>query len=59
MVHEAGAALHCVNAPYELRLSRYQALPGNEDLEALPPLKIVQNMSFYRRLNSPEKNPFY
>jgi hypothetical protein len=32
MVHEDAGALHCVNAPYELTLSRYQAEPGNEDL---------------------------
>ena len=46
MVHEAGGPLHCVNAPYELTLSRYQAEPGNEDLEALPPLKNSTKYEF-------------
>ena len=46
MVHEAGAALHGVNAPYELKISRYQALPGNKYLEALPPLKNSTKYEF-------------
>jgi hypothetical protein len=46
MVHEAGGALHCVNAPYDLKISRYQALPGNENLEALPLLKNTTKYEF-------------
>jgi hypothetical protein len=46
MVHEAGAALHCVKAPYELKIYHYQAEPGNEDLEALPPLKNSTKYEF-------------
>ena len=46
MVHEAGGALTQCNAPYELKISRYQALPGNEYLEALPPLKNSTKYEF-------------
>ena|GEM_PF-6014309 len=46
MVHEAGGALHSVNAPYEFLVSRYQALPGNEYLEALPLLKNSTKYEF-------------
>jgi hypothetical protein len=46
MVHEAAGSLHCVNAPYELKISRYQALPGNENLEDLPPLKNSTKYEF-------------
>ncbi|MEG4517052.1 hypothetical protein QUB22_09965 [Microcoleus sp. AT9_A5] len=43
MVHEAGGALHCVNAPYDLKISSYQAEPGNEYLEAMPRLTNSTN----------------
>ncbi|NQE38114.1 hypothetical protein E5S67_05898 [Microcoleus sp. IPMA8] len=46
MLHEAGGALQCVNAPYELKIYRYQALPGNEYLEALPRLKNSTKYEF-------------